>query len=530
MIGREVFVKHRSKHIILLLVASLVCLGLAACGGSSGSSTDPASTTGTQKGAEVTVAVPSGITTLNPILNGTGLPNQLFIQPAYASLILRSSTGQLEPDLATAWSYSDHNRQFHITLRPNVKFSNGQSMTAAGVAAWITWYKNSPGLFSSFFSDVSKVVVNGPLKLTMQLSEPDAKWPEILVQDRLGFVVCPAALKDPKVLGTSTCGAGPYVYDAAQSSTGTKYVYTPNKYYWDKKSVHWQKMVVQVISDPNAVISAMSSGQVQVAIGSSQDADAAKSAGLSIASAPENWDTLAVINRQQGPLSNVKVRQALEYAVNRQVVTKAIFGPYAQPNTSMIHAGIPGYSPSLGSQYTYDPAKAKALLAAAGYPHGLSFTMMTIDRTGLENNMAQAILPYYNKIGVHIHLVTLPAGSAELVSGLESQKWPAFMFFGQAEAPNLLAQDQYLPNAGLLNPKKYVDHGLIKIYNAYNSATTAAAQTAALTKLQAYVDDRAYYIPFSISDVVYFHTHDVTGVNVSPGEPILNMYTLQPAS
>ena len=104
------------------------------------------------------------------------------------------------------------------------------------------------------------------------------------------------------------------------------------------------------------------------------------------------------------------------------------------------------------------------------------------------------------------------------------------MFFGQVEAPNLLSQDQFLPTAGLLNPTKYVDTGLINLYNQYNSAPTAAEQSVALTDLQNYVDERAYYITLSVSDVVYFHTTDVTGVNVSSGEPIVNLYTIQPAA
>jgi ABC-type transport system substrate-binding protein len=524
MMGRRK-AQYKGRCLMLVLAAVLGSVGIAACGGSSNGS----GSGGT--GSALTVAVPSGITTLNPILNGTGLPNEMFIQPAYASLITRTSTGTLQPGLATAWSYSDENKQFHLTLRPGVKFSNGQALTATGVADWIEWYKNSAGLFSSFFGDVAKVVVNGPLSLTMDLSSSDLKWPAIFTQDRLGFVICPAAIAKPAVLGTTTCGAGPYVYDASQSSTGTKYVYTPNPYYWDKPTVHWKKVVVEVLSDPNAVVSAMSSGLVNVAIGSSQDASAAKNAGLDVAAAPENWDAIAVINRQtSGPLSNAKVRQALEYAVNRPVVTKAVLGAYAVPNSSMTLPGIPGYSSSLGSQYTYNPAKARELLAAAGYPHGFSFTMMSIDRTGLENNLAQAVLPYLAAVGVQANLVVLPAGSAELVSGLETQKWPAFMFFGQVEAPNLLAQDQFLPTAGLLNPTKYVDAGLINLYNQYNGAPTAAEQSSALTELQNYVDERAYYITLSVSDVVYFHTTGVTGVNVSSGEPIVNLYTIQPAS
>ena len=515
---------------VLAAIPALLGVFLAACGGSStGDSGGKAATAAT--GGTLTVAMPSGITTLNPIQNGTGLPNQVFLQPAYDSLIIRSPSGQLQPELATAWSYTDDNKQFHMTLRSGVKFSDGEPLTAKGVANWIMWFKTNNGLFSSRFADVQSVTVNGPLKLTMNLSQSDAAWPSSFVQDRYGFVVCPKGIANPKMLGTQTCGAGPYVLSPSQTVSGTKYVYTPNKYYWNKSAVHWKEIVVEAITNPNSVIAAMSSGQVQVAVGSSQTASAAKGAGLSIVTAPELWNSLEVLDRgATAPLNNVKVRQALEYAVNRAVVTKAVFGQYAQPNTSMLVPGLPGYSASEGSQYNYDPAKAKSLLAQAGYPHGFTVTIMSWNRNGLENTLAQAIVPYYNAIGVHLKLQIIPPTSSQIVSDLLAKDWPAFIFFGQAEAPNLLTQEQLLPTSGVLNPYKYVDKPLITMYNNYNAAQGTAAQEKVLEQMQSYIDDQAYYITYSVSDTIYYHTSNVTGVDVSSGEPILNLYTLKPAS
>jgi peptide/nickel transport system substrate-binding protein len=508
-------------------IPALLGLSLTACGGSSSGG----ATTSSSSNNVLTLAMPSGITTLNPIQNGTGLPNQVFLQPAYDSLIIRSPSGQLVPELATAWSYTDDNRKFHMTLRSGVRFSNGQPMTAQSVANWIMWFKNNNGLFSARFADVSSVTVNGPLTLTMNLSQSDAAWPTSFVQDRYGFVICPQGIANPKKLGTQTCGAGPYVLDPSQTVSGTKYVYTPNKYYWNKSAVHWNKVVVQVISDPNAVIAAMSSGQVNVAVGSSQTAPAAKSADLGVVSAPELWDALEILDRgDTPPLSNLKVRQALEYAVNRSAVTKAVFGQYAQPNTSMLVTGLPGYSASQGTQYTYDPAKAKALLAQAGYPHGFTLTMLTFNRNGLENTLAQAIVPFYAAIGVQLKLDEQPPGSAQIIPGLLAKNWPALMFFGQAEAPNLLTQEQLLPASGVLNPYKYADQHLISLYNQYNAAVGTQAQEAVLRQMQTYIDNQAYYVTYSISDTIYYHTSNVTGVDVSGAEPILNVYTLKPAS
>jgi peptide/nickel transport system substrate-binding protein len=509
--------------------SALLALVLAACGGSATSgSTGASGAAGT--GGTLTVAMASGITSLNPIENGTGLPNQTFLQPAYDSLIIRSSTGALTPELATAWSYSDGNKEFHLTLRSGVKFSNGQALTAQGVADWIEWFKNGNGQFSSRFDDVKSITVNGPLSLTMNLTQADAAWPSSFTQDRYGFVVCPAQLKSSNSLGTTTCGAGPYILSPAQTVSGSKYVYVPNKNYWNKSAVHWNQVVVEAITSPNSVVAAMASGQVQVAVGTPQTASAANGAGVQIVAAPELWDSVEIFNRGgSGPLGNLKVRQALEYAIDRKTLTTAVFGKYAQPNTGMLVSGLPGYSSSEGSQYSYDPAKAKQLLAQAGYPNGFPMTVATWNRNGLENTLAQAILPYFQAVGVKASLVTVPDATT-LESGLGANKWQDLVFFGQSESPNLLTQEQLLPASGILNPEKYTDKPLIALYNQYNAAASTSAQTSLLQQMQTYIDNQAYYITSSVSDQIYFHTSSVTGVDVSGAEPILNLYTITPAS
>src|SRR5215471_17361147 len=144
----------RRKATGLAAVSVLAGMAITACGGGSGGGAAGGSG-GQGQGGTLTVAMPSGITTLNPIQNGTGIPNQQFLQPAYDSLIIRSTDGKLVPELATAWSYSDGNRKFHLTLRSGVKFSNGQPMTAQSVADWMLWFKKSSGLFSARFADVT---------------------------------------------------------------------------------------------------------------------------------------------------------------------------------------------------------------------------------------------------------------------------------------------------------------------------------------------------------------------------------------
>lgn len=251
----------------------------------------------TAAGGTLTIASDSAPTTLNPVLSGNGDPLEFPLELAYDSLIRLEPNGTYAPDPATSWGYAGKgNSVFDLTLRKGVRFSDGSYMTAAGVKQFLEYYAKS-GNFASRF-DFKSIAVTGPLSLRIALGAADPELPYYFDQDLVsGDVVSAKAMDHPSALGNATDGAGPYVFSPSQSVTGTKYVFVPNKYYWDPSAIHWKKVVIDIITDQTATLDALKTGQVQIAMGTTTNAPAAESVGLKVFSVPYTWDSVILMER-----------------------------------------------------------------------------------------------------------------------------------------------------------------------------------------------------------------------------------------
>src|ERR1700722_7997569 len=124
------------------------------------------------------------------------------------------------------------------------------------------------------------------MQVTLKLNSPDPMLPYGLDQDGMaGDVVGPAGLAHPDSLGSTTNGAGPYMIDPKATILNSQYVYVKNPYYWDPSAQAWDKVVIKIISDGNSRMSALKTGQVQVAEGAATEAAEVEAAGLKIYSA-----------------------------------------------------------------------------------------------------------------------------------------------------------------------------------------------------------------------------------------------------
>jgi peptide/nickel transport system substrate-binding protein len=193
------------------------------------------------------------------------------------------------------------------------------------------------------------------------------------------------------------------VLDPAQTLAGDHYTYIPNPHYWNPGAIHWTKVVIRCITSPTTTLQAMQSGQVQFAVQQQVSSiPAAKQAGLNVTMPLQAFYGLS-INDRTGKivpaLGKVQVRQAINYSLNRQAINQAVFGGYGQPDDQSAIPGDDGYVPSLASRYTYDPAKAKQLLAEAGYPHGFTMHILDVKALGFDT-LAQAISGELGAVGI----------------------------------------------------------------------------------------------------------------------------------
>jgi peptide/nickel transport system substrate-binding protein len=506
-------------------LAAAASLVLAACGGQAAGL---AQAGGGSPGEVLTVGFAlQAPPTLDP---GKAAQNYAWLeQLAYEPLIVRQSNGSLTPGLATSWSYTGTaNTVFALHLRPGVKFSDGSTLTAQGVADHLSYVMRSGGQLAPFFAGCT-FTATGPLTVTIRTPQPDPDLPQLLTQDYIaGDVISPDGLHSPSLLGTRTAGAGPYMLDQSQTITGDHYTYVPNPHYYDKAAVYWKKVVVRIITDPQSMLNALKTGQVQVSNGDATTMSAAGRAGLTITSAPLLWTGVTLADRggtTARPLADLRVRQALNYATDRTSVASGLFPGTGSATSELTVPGGAGYDRALADAYPYDPGKAKQLLAAAGYPHGFTLKLVTGDE-GQMNLMAQALAQQWQKVGVNLQ-VTDYANSNQYFSAAFGRAFPAFMTsFGQLpvwmEGPSL-----FLPPASF-NPFHTSSPQLAALY-AREARSSGAGQASLDRQIEAYLVHQAWFVPVVATGLPYYGTKAVAGVATSAAAPLLELYQVRPA-
>ncbi len=531
--SQRVMTMWKTKHAVryaatagglgVVLVAAAACSTSSPSSSSSGAQPAASSTVG----GTLTVAQSIGTTTLNP--ETTNQSDCYFEELAYEPLIVRLENGGLAPGLATSWHYAGSgNTTFVMDLRRGVKFSDGTTMTAQDVVNDFRYLLKADGQMAPEFAGDS-FAVTGPMQVTITAKTPNPEFPFLLTQDyNAGDIISPNGLKDPAALGTKTFGAGPYELDAAETVSGSTYTYIPNPYYYDKPAVHWKKVVIKVIATAQATLDAMKTGEVNLSQGDPSTLKAAGQAGLTVTQAPLLWDGVVLADRDGKTvkaLGSLQVRQALNYDTNRTAIVNALYAGFGHPSEQVTVPGGYGYLASLNSTYPYDPAKAKQLLAAAGYPQGFTMSMVTANY-GEENLLAQALAQEWSQIGVKVNIID-DANTSAYEAAFASGKVPSFIaIYGQQpisiEGPGL-----FLPSA-LFNPYHTASSTLQSLYDQDIQAT-GAAQTALNQKVESYLVDNAWFVPVVATGLPYYATTNVTGTEVTPSAPLVELYQVEPA-
>jgi peptide/nickel transport system substrate-binding protein len=330
------------------------------------------------------------------------------------SYIHMNPDGSFSPQLATSWRYlkapprsGRENKDFELTLRHNVRFSDGTPLDAQAVATWIKYMYGVKATQTTFTGPVSSVDAVGKWTVRIHLGIPNPQMPFAMSDQNNWAPNSSACVANPSTLATQTCGAGPYMVDPSRSVTGDHYTLVQNPYYYDKSKQKWGEVVVRFITNPSSMLQAIQSGQVDVAEGDVSTADAAANSGLFVYHAPQaEWvmttDPRGVASKA---MSDLRVRQALNYAIDRKAIAKAIAGRYGSPAWAFQSAD--GMDPKYKYQndFPYNPTKAKSLLAAAGYANGFTIDNVVVGfGTNFGAPLVQAVAKYLDAVGVHLNL------------------------------------------------------------------------------------------------------------------------------
>lgn len=298
-------------------------------------------------------------------------------QAVYDTLVTANNSigWEAQPSLAESWEWSEGNTVLTLHLRQGVVFSDGEKFDSAAAKGSFDAYRQTGSLKDVYFSGITSIDTPDDATLVITLKAPDTSFLRYLAYTPA--MVAPDALKDPASLATNPIGTAGYTL---KSATATTAVFEKNPTSWRAADLPYDTVTIKALSDPTAALNALISGQVDFAKIDATAATHAQDSGFTIEGVP---GVMAGIYIQDPTgsvvpaLGELKVRQALAMAFDRDAFVKNVLGGWGTVTTQLYNDQWPGYDKSLDSQYAYDPAKAKQLLAEAGYPDG--FTMQMID-------------------------------------------------------------------------------------------------------------------------------------------------------
>lgn len=454
--------------------------------------------------------------------------SSLYANLAYDPLIYQAPDGSLQPRLAESWNYvGAGNKTFELKLRPNVRFSDGSPLSADVVKANFDRELQMP-IGKILLGPVKSIDTVDPLTVRLTLAQANPELPLLFSQNYVvGNMTSGPSVGQPNELATKTVGAGPYVLDPTQTVPKDHYTFTANPDYWNKPAVRYSKVVVKVIPNSNTALSAVQTGQVDAIRGDFTTVNAAKSAGLQITWTPFSFIGLAITDRAGKlvpALGDVRVRQALNFAIDRAGITKALFGEYGKPTEQVVLPGQDGFNPT--DFYQYDPAKAKQLLAAAGYPNGFTLPVLTRTTFGTDR-VVQAVADNLKQVGVQVQLTSEP-NLTTYTQEAQSGKWPAVGILYGASPVYLEAQGLFGPQAATFNPMKTTDPQLTALYNNAAAADPSARSTLDQQVVR-WITEQGWFAPVVFTPNLYYARSGVAGVQVSPGNPKANPVDWRPA-
>lgn len=355
----------------------------------------------------------------------------------------------VQPAVAESWEVSEDSLTMTFHLRKDARFTNGREIKADDfVYAWtraLLPETQSPmaGLLEPV--DGSMAVASGEAAalagveavddytLKVTLAYPFADFLTYL-GDPIFAPVPREAVEDPQS-GYAEAPVGNGSFMLKEWVPGERIVLEKNPgYYGDAPAL--DEVVISVIANPVTALAELKDGNVDAVkkVMPSQIAEVRADSSLKVIEVPVNAIQYAGFDISSAPWDNEKLRQALNYAVDRETIADKLLQGLESPADGIIPASMPGHQDD-AMPYTYDPEKAKTLLAEAGYPEGQGLAPLTLAYMGegFAAEVAQAMQASFAEIGVEVELQELEQGA--FMEGVQAGEIDFFLIGMVADAP-----------------------------------------------------------------------------------------------
>lgn len=382
------------KLIIALALTAAMSLALCACTGETTGGDAPELTTGSKaEGGEITVGLYNDLdASLDPHMSSSSAGTREILFNIFEGLVKPDPEGNLVPAIAESYSVNSSADEYTFRIRSGVKFHNGAELGTADVVYSLS---RAAGLDTgeALVSDVAGIVsveATDDSTVVVKLAKPDT---EFLAHASVAII--PEG-SDPLL---EVIGTGPFKFVSRKVQDNI--VLEKNADYWGDPA-HLDRVTLKIIENNETLLMSLRSGAVDMAVRlSAVQADSLDN--MKVLEGSSNIVQALYLNNAAGPFSDMRVRQALCYAIDKhQVIELAADGHGTPVGSSMFPAFGKYFMPELTDYYSYDLEKAKQLLAEAGYPDGFDFTINVASSMEAHVDTAQVIVELLRPLNIDV--------------------------------------------------------------------------------------------------------------------------------
>ncbi|MEL0579688.1 glutathione ABC transporter substrate-binding protein GsiB [Pectobacterium punjabense] len=358
---------------------------------------------------DAVIAVGSTFTSLDPYDANDSL-SQTVAKSFYQGLFGFDKEMKLVNVLADSYDVSPDGLAYTVKLHPGVKFHDGSAFNAAAVKVNLDRASNPESRLKRYnlFKMIDKTEVVDDLTVKIMLKTPFSAFVNNLAHPA-AVMISPAALKQyGKEIGFHPVGTGPYRFVAWNQTDFVKVEKFSG--YWKAGLPKLDSITWRPVVDNNTRAALLQTGEAQFAypIPFEQAKVLEKNDKLALVASPSILHRYISMNVTQKPFDNPKVRQALNYAINKEALIKVAFSGYATPAEGPLPGSI-DYSVKY-QPWPYDPAKARELLKEAGYPDGFTTTLWSSHNHSTAQKVLQFTQQQLAQVGVKVQVTAMDAG------------------------------------------------------------------------------------------------------------------------
>jgi glutathione transport system substrate-binding protein len=387
---------------------------------------------------------------------GTG-PFQHILNAFYDRLVVWTEKMEAEPGLATSWEVSPDGQTWTFKLREGVKFHDGTPFNSEAVKVTVEHLldKDTASNRRASYTLIKEIATPDASTVRFTTDPPSADLPFLMADGSMKIISPTALQKHGKDFGRNPVGTGPYTFEEWIPNDHISGVINPD--YWGPKP-QVRRFVYKPVPEAAGRVVVLKTGEADVVINlPPADVESLKQdANLTVNVTPGLTIVEAEPRQSQPPFNDVKVRYALNHAIDKDAIVNTIMRGMGRPlNTP----SIPGlYGTFEFEPVPLDPARAKQLLAEAGHPNGIDVTITYVSgRWAGDDQVVEAMQGYWNNVGIRTTIKKIQ--SAELNNVLQAD-------------PDTLAGTVIL----LLKTSEYVDYHLYRMYHSEATTKTVTAQ------------------------------------------------------